>query len=88
MNCASARLSTVTPNPGPVGTSMVLSGFIFPIRSMPEPLQWITYAVPARYYLIALRGIILKGTDLSPYWDQATNAPRADVDVFVQGKYR
>ncbi len=27
MNCASARLSTVTPRPGPVGTSMVLSGF-------------------------------------------------------------
>ena len=47
--------------------AIFLSGFIFPIRSMPEPLQWITYAVPARYYLIALRGIILKGEGLGPY---------------------
>ncbi|HEX6852149.1 MAG TPA: ABC transporter permease [Candidatus Polarisedimenticolaceae bacterium] len=47
--------------------AIFLSGFIFPIRSMPEPLQWVTYAVPARYYLIALRGIILKGEGLGPY---------------------
>lgn len=47
--------------------AILLSGFIFPIRSMPEPLQWVTYAVPARYYLIVLRGIILKGAGLGPY---------------------
>ncbi len=50
--------------------TLILSGFIFPIHNMPAPLQVLTYAVPARYYLIALRGIILKGTDLSPYLDQ------------------
>jgi ABC-2 type transport system permease protein len=50
--------------------SMFLSGFIFQIRSMPELLQLVTYLVPARYYLVILRGIILKGTGLSPYWDQ------------------
>jgi ABC-2 type transport system permease protein len=50
--------------------AVLLSGFIFPIRSMPEVLQWITYAVPARYYLIVLRGIILKGAGLEPYHDQ------------------
>ncbi|HEU4403176.1 MAG TPA: ABC transporter permease [Candidatus Polarisedimenticolia bacterium] len=48
--------------------SIFLSGFIFPIRSMPVPLQWITYAVPARYFLVVLRGIILKGSGLAPYW--------------------
>jgi ABC-2 type transport system permease protein len=47
--------------------AIFLSGFIFPIRSMPEPLQWVTYAVPARYYLVILRGIILKGSGLGPY---------------------
>ena len=47
--------------------AIFLSGFIFPIRSMPRVLQWITYGVPARYYLIALRGIILKGEGLGPY---------------------
>lgn len=47
--------------------AIFLSGFIFPIRSMPPALQIVTYAVPARYFLIALRGIILKGEGLGPY---------------------
>lgn len=50
--------------------AIFLSGFIFPIRSMPEVLQWITYAVPARYYLTVLRGVILKGSGLAPFWEQ------------------
>ena len=50
--------------------AILLSGFIFPIRSMPEVLQWITYAVPARYYLVILRGVILKGSDLGPFREQ------------------
>jgi drug efflux transport system permease protein len=44
--------------------TLMLSGFIFPISSMPAFLQVVTYAVPARYFLIALRGILLKGTSL------------------------
>jgi ABC-2 type transport system permease protein len=47
--------------------AIFLSGFIFPIHSMPVVLQWITYAVPARYYLTVLRGIILKGAGLAPF---------------------
>jgi ABC-2 type transport system permease protein len=42
--------------------TIMLSGFIFPISSMPYALQVVTYIVPARYFLIALRGIVLKGT--------------------------
>jgi ABC-2 type transport system permease protein len=34
---------------------------------MPHLLQYLTYAVPARHYLIVLRGVVLKGTDLTPY---------------------
>jgi len=41
--------------------TFVLSGFIFPIASMPLPIQYITAIVPARYFLVALRGIVLKG---------------------------
>ena len=44
--------------------TLMLSGFIFPISSMPRALQLITYVVPARYFLVALRGIVLKGTPL------------------------
>jgi ABC-2 type transport system permease protein len=50
--------------------AVLLSGFIFQIRSMPGWLQVLTHLVPARYYLVILRGIILKGTGLGPYWDQ------------------
>jgi ABC-2 type transport system permease protein len=45
----------------------LLSGFIFQIRTMPTALQLVTYAVPARYYLVVLRGVILKGAGLTPY---------------------
>lgn len=48
--------------------AIFLSGFIFPIRSMPLALQALTYAVPARYFNVILRGVILKGAGLAPYW--------------------
>jgi ABC-2 type transport system permease protein len=44
--------------------SFILSGFIFPIASMPVVLQYITSVVPARYFLTALRGVVLKGLSL------------------------
>ncbi len=47
--------------------AIFLSGFIFPIRSMPAPVQAITYIVPTRYFLVVLRGIILKGAGLDRY---------------------
>jgi ABC-2 type transport system permease protein len=50
--------------------TLILSGFIFPIRNMPLWLQAITHIVPARYYLVVLRGIIVKGTGLGPFLDQ------------------
>jgi ABC-2 type transport system permease protein len=48
--------------------TLMLSGFIFPIASMPTVLQGITYIVPARYFLVALRGIVLKGVGPSVVW--------------------
>lgn len=45
--------------------SMLLSGFMFPIENMPAPLRAISNVVPARYYIHALRGILLRGADLS-----------------------
>jgi ABC-2 type transport system permease protein len=45
--------------------TIMLSGFVFPIASMPRVLQLITYGVPARYFLVALRGILLKGVGLA-----------------------
>ena len=48
--------------------TLMLSGFIFPISSMPAFLQAVTYVVPARYFLIALRGIVLKGVGPAAFW--------------------
>ena len=45
--------------------TLMLSGFIFPIASMPTALQVISHAIPARYFLEALRGIVLKGSAAS-----------------------
>jgi ABC-2 type transport system permease protein len=45
--------------------SFLLSGFVFAISNMPKPMQWITYAVPARYFIAMLKAIYLKGVGLS-----------------------
>jgi len=48
--------------------TLMLSGFIFPIASMPAFLQVVTYVVPARYFLVALRGVVLKGVGPAVFW--------------------
>ena len=48
--------------------TLMLSGFIFPITSMPAFLQLVTHIVPARYFLVALRGIVLKGVGPDVFW--------------------
>jgi len=50
--------------------SILLSGFMFPIENMPRVIQWLTYAIPLRYFLVIIRGIFLKGNDLSVLWPQ------------------
>ena len=48
--------------------TLMLSGFIFPITSMPAFLQAVTYIVPARYFLRALRAVVLKGVGPAAFW--------------------
>lgn len=50
--------------------SMILSGFIFPISSMPGVLQVLTNITPAKYYIVALRAILLRGVGIEAFWDQ------------------
>jgi ABC-2 type transport system permease protein len=45
--------------------TMLLSGFLIPIENMPWPLQLVSLIVPARYFIAAMRGILLKGNDFS-----------------------
>jgi ABC-2 type transport system permease protein len=41
--------------------SIFLSGFFFPLEAMPKVLQWISYLMPLRYYLVIIRSLLLKG---------------------------
>ncbi|MCL4295035.1 MAG: ABC transporter permease [Anaerolineae bacterium] len=50
--------------------TIYLSGFMFPIEAMPRWLQLITYLVPARYAMVIMRGIILKGVGLEVLLEQ------------------
>jgi ABC-2 type transport system permease protein len=48
--------------------TFILSGFIFPITSMPTAVQIITHVIPARYFIVALRAIVLKGAEAAAFW--------------------
>ena len=50
--------------------SVILSGFIFPIESMPEIIQVFTNITPAKFFIVALRAIMLRGVGLSMFWEQ------------------
>lgn len=59
-----ATLTTFIP-------TMLLSGFIYPIFNMPAAVQAVTYFIPARYYIVILRGLFLKGNGINAMWDEA-----------------
>jgi ABC-2 type transport system permease protein len=50
--------------------ALLLSGFAFPIRNMPLPVQYLTYLDPVRYFMQIVRGIFLKGTGVQFLWPQ------------------
>lgn len=50
--------------------SLILSGFIFPIESMPTVIQWVTNITPAKFYIVSLRAILLRGVGISAFWEQ------------------
>jgi len=58
-----AMLGTMLP-------TMLLSGFIFPIESMPEILRWVSNIIPARWFVTIARSIMLKGVGLDYLWPQ------------------
>lgn len=58
-----ATFSTLLP-------SVILSGFVFPIESMPKIIQIITNITPAKFFIIILRSIIIKGVGIEAFWTQ------------------
>ena len=51
--------------------TIFLSGFIFPVESMPRVAQWIASVIPLTYFLRILRGIVVKGVGIEYLWQEA-----------------
>ena len=58
-----ALMATVLP-------SVMLSGFIFEIKNMPVPLQWLSTIIPARHFIVIIRGVMLKGVGAVELWQE------------------
>ena len=65
---SSQRVAMLGALIGTMLPTMLLSGFIFPIESMPAPLRAISFAVPARWFVLVARSVMLKGTGLAYLW--------------------
>lgn len=56
---------------GALVPSYVLGGYVFPIESMPIVLQWISHTIPAKWYIIIIRTIMLKGLGFESVWQES-----------------
>jgi ABC-2 type transport system permease protein len=65
---SSQRVAMMVAMVGTMLPNVLLSGFIFPIESMPKPLQLIAIAVPGQWFVTVARGIMLKGVGLEYLW--------------------
>jgi len=61
----------------------ILSGFGFPIASMPDALQWLTYLDPLRYFLVIIRATYLKGVGLDVLWPQMAGLAVLSLGLFA-----
>jgi ABC-2 type transport system permease protein len=64
------RTAMIAALAGLMMPTLLLSGFIFPLDSLPQVLQWLSYIVPARWFLTIVRGIMLKGAGIGTLWQE------------------
>jgi ABC-2 type transport system permease protein len=76
-----ALLSTFLP-------TFLLSGFIFSIANMPRPLQFVTYIIPARYFVTILKGIFMKGSGIGLLWQETLLLTVYALIVFIAANRR
>jgi len=65
-----------------------LSGFVFPIQNMPTVFQWITYAIPLRYYVVVIRGVFLKGVGFEVLWPQGAAMVGLGLAILLLARMR
>ncbi len=64
----SQRVAMMAAMTGTMLPTMLLSGFLFPVESMPDILQWVSHIVPARWFIEIARAIMLKGVGIEYLW--------------------
>jgi ABC-2 type transport system permease protein len=67
---ATQRTAMLAALAGLLMPTILLSGFIFPLDSMPAPLRGLSHIIPARWFLLVVRGIMLKGAGLAELWQE------------------
>jgi drug efflux transport system permease protein len=67
---------------------MLLGGFVFPCENMPRFFQIVSHAVPARYFFVIIRGIMLRGAGWPELWDQAAALLVIGVLLFASSVLR
>lgn len=50
--------------------TLLFSGFMFPIENMPKPLQWLSNAIPAKWFYIIVKSIMIKGVGFAAIWKE------------------
>lgn len=84
----SQRVAMLMSLAGLMLPTLILSGFIFPIDSMPRALQWLSHAVPARWFLEIARGIMIRGVGLDLLWPQTVILAGMTVLLLAAGAAR
>ena len=64
------RTAMIAALAGLMMPTLLLSGFIFPLDSLPKVLQYLSYVVPARWFLTIVRGIMIKGAGIATLWQE------------------
>ena len=82
------RTAMIAALAGLMMPTLLLSGFIFPLDSLPLPLQWLSNLVPARWFLIIVRGIMLKGAGIATLWQETLILTGMTLFLLVQGSRR
>jgi ABC-2 type transport system permease protein len=67
---SSQRVAMLAALIGTMLPTQMLSGFIFPLESMPRVIQWIANVIPATWFVLVARGIMLKGVGLAYLWPE------------------
>jgi ABC-2 type transport system permease protein len=79
------RTAMIAALAGLMMPTLLLSGFIFPLDSLPQVLQWLSYVVPARWFLTIVRGIMLKGAGFATLWQETLILMGMTLFLLVKG---